>query len=258
IGQSEGTSFTVEAQFKDVTDYSDNIYVQYEWVWGLDGSYADGEMSGKEEREEWLDASGAACHYKSRRSYAAVKLKTKKIPERGGDIVASDDQLGLGALFAGAGSGSGESMSHEALISFLDQFRAGEALGEASLGAWIEVSDVACVKGGLRTVQQREGMHARLLEARLKELGATPTFEVPQVVYDQTMQSAGDPNKSDPEKVADFVKQFPDVDAAIQPILDIADKLDHDPETQFMLRTIAQDERSTLEFLQDACQLLNG
>ena len=174
-----------------------------------------------------------------------------KIGQQQEEILARLDRLE-------AGSGSDESMSHEALISFLDQFRAGEALGEASLGAWIEVSDVACVKGGLRTVQQREGMHARLLEARLKELGATPTFEMPQAVYDQTMQSAGDPNKSDPEKVADFVKQFPDVDAAIQPILDIADKLDHDPETQFMLRTIAQDERSTLEFLQDACQLLNG
>ena len=151
-----------------------------------------------------------------------------------------------------------ESMPREALISFLDQFRAGEALGEASLGAWIEVSNTACVKGGLRTVQQREGMHARLLEARLKELGAAPSFEVPEAIYDQTMKSAGDLEKSDPEKIADFVKQFPDVDAAIQPILDIADKLDSDPETQFMLRTIAQDERSTLEFLHDACQLLNG
>ena len=151
-----------------------------------------------------------------------------------------------------------ESMPREALISFLDQFRAGEALGEASLGAWIEVSNTACVKGGLRTVQQREGMHARLLEARLKELGAAPSFEVPEAIYDQTMESAGDLEKSDSEKIADFVKQFPDVDAAIQPILDIADKLDGDPETQFMLRTIAQDERSTLEFLHDACQLLNG
>ena len=99
---------------------------------------------------------------------------------------------------------------------------------------------------------------ARLLEARLKELGAAPTFEVPEAIYDQTMKSAGDCEKSDPEKIAEFVKQFPDVDAAIQPILDIADKLDADPETQFMLRTIAQDERSTLEFLHDACQLLNG
>ncbi len=163
----------------------------------------------------------------------------------------------LDGLEAGLGS-SGGAISQEALIAFLDQFRAGEALGEASLGAWIEVSDMACVKGGLRTVQQREGMHARLLEARLKELGATPSFEVPEAVYEKTMKDAADPARKDAEKVADFVKQFPDVDAALQPILDISDKLDHDPETQFLLRTIAQDERSTLVFLQDACQLLNG
>ncbi len=182
----------------------------------------------------------------------------KKIEKALGKISKQQEEI-LGRLEKlEVGTESGESISQDALISFLDQFRAGEALGEASLGAWIEVSDVACVRGGLRTVQQREGMHARLLEARMKELGATPSFEIPEAVYEQTMKGAGDPEKSDPEKIADFVKQFPDVDAAIQPILDIADKLDRDPETQFMLRTIAQDERSTLEFLNDACQLLNG
>ena len=31
-----------------------------------------------------------------------------------------------------------------------------------------------------------------------------------------------------------------------------------DEETQALLRTIAQDERSTLEFLAEACQQLNG
>lgn len=149
-------------------------------------------------------------------------------------------------------------VSHDALVAFLDQFRAGEALGEASLGAWIQVSDRACVKGGLRTIQQREGMHARLLEARLKELGATPSFEIPEAVYQETMRGAGDSEKGDAGKIADFVKQFPDVDAAIQPILDMAARLDHDPETQFMLQTIAQDERATLEFVHEACALLNG
>ncbi len=182
----------------------------------------------------------------------------KKIEKALGKISEQQEEILTRLQNLEAGTGSGPSISHDALISFLDQFRAGEALGEASLGAWIEVSDVACVKGGLRTVQQREGMHARLLEARMKELGATPSFEIPEAIYEKTMKGAGDPEKSDPEKVADFVKQFPDIDAAVQPILDVADKLDHDPETQFMLRTIVQDERSTLEFLRDACQLLNG
>ena len=33
--------------------------------------------------------------------------------------------------------------------------------------------------------------------------------------------------------------------------------IDDDPETQSLLRTIAQDERSTLEFFQQACKLLS-
>ena len=182
----------------------------------------------------------------------------KKIEKALSKISSQQEQIlaRLDKLESGAGQSSAPTKKE--LVAFLDQFRAGEALGEASLGAWIEVSDVACVKGGLRTIQQREGMHARLLEARMKELGATPAFEIPEEIYEKTMKGAGDRKKSDPEKVLDFVKQFPDVDAAIQPILDMADRLDDDPETQFMLRTIAQDERSTLEFLQEACQLLNG
>ena len=51
----------------------------------------------------------------------------------------------------------GGAPTREELLTFLDQFRAGEALGEASTKAWVEASDVACVKGGLRVVAEREG-----------------------------------------------------------------------------------------------------
>ena len=145
----------------------------------------------------------------------------------------------------------------EETIAFLDQFRAGEALGEASLGAWIEVSDTPCVTGGLRTIQMREGMHARLLEQRIKALGGTPSFELPDAVQNQAMAGSANREKCDAEKVLEFVQRFPDCDAALKPIYDIADRLDDDPETQSLLRTIAQDERSTLEWLSEACALLN-
>ena len=59
--------------------------------------------------------------------------------------------------------GSSAAASTDEVIRFLDQFRAGEALGETSLGAWIEVSTTPCIKGGLRTIQMREGFHAQLL-----------------------------------------------------------------------------------------------
>ena len=147
--------------------------------------------------------------------------------------------------------------STEEVIRFLDQFRAGEALGDASLGAWIAVCSTDCLRGGLRTVQMREGFHAKLLEERIKELGGTPSFEVPQAVQESVMQGTASTDKSDAEKVKEFVSRFPDVDAALAPIHNLADRLDADPETQSLLRTIAQDERSTLEFLHDACRQLN-
>ncbi len=148
--------------------------------------------------------------------------------------------------------------TREETIRFLDQFRAGESLGETSLGAWIEVSDTACLRGGLRTVQMREAMHARLLEQRIKELGGTPSAEVPEAIYNAAMEQSASRTRSDAEKVKDFVARFPDIDAALKPINDLADRLDGDPETQSLLRTVAQDERSSLEFLAEACQLLNS
>jgi len=152
---------------------------------------------------------------------------------------------------------SSNAASTEDTIRFLDQFRAGEALGEASLGAWCEVSTTPCLKGGLRTIQMREGSHARLLEQRIKELGGSASFELPDAVYNTTMEGAADASKTDAEKVLAFVSQFPDCDVALQPIHDMADRLDHDQETQSLLRTIIQDERSTLEWLNEACALLN-
>jgi hypothetical protein len=147
--------------------------------------------------------------------------------------------------------------STEQVIHFLDRFRAAEALGEASLGAWIAACRTDCLRGGLRTVQMREGSHARLLADRVKELGGTPSCEVPEEQQRAAMEGAASGEKSDAQKVAEFVSRFPDVEAALRPIFELADRLDGDQETQFLLRTIAQDERSTLEFFREACRLLH-
>ncbi len=172
----------------------------------------------------------------------------------------ADQQLEICAQVAKLESriaGGSAAASTEETIKFLDQFRAGEALGEASLGAWCDVSTTPCLKGGLRTIQTREGSHARLLEQRIKELGGSPSFELPDAIYNAAMEGAADTSKTDAEKVLGFVSQFPDCDAALQPIHAMADRLDHDQETQSLLRTIVQDERSTLEWLNEACALLN-
>ena len=160
------------------------------------------------------------------------------------------------AQIPAAAAGTGVATTEET-IAFLDQFRAGEALGEASLGSWIAVCHTDCLRGGLRTVQLREASHARLLEERIKELGGSPSFELPESVHRQAMEDAGSAERSDALKLKEFVSRFADIDAALAPIHALADRLDADQETQSLLRTIVQDERATLEFLHEACALLN-
>jgi hypothetical protein len=156
-----------------------------------------------------------------------------------------------------SGAASGAPTRAE-LLRFLDRFRAGEALGKATAKAWIEVSDVACVKGGLRVVAQREGMHARLLTDCIRAHGGTPSYELPEALRLEAMKRVSDPARGDAAKVLEFVQQVGETEKALEPIYQMADRLDGDPETQALLRTIAQDERSTLEFFQQACKLLNS
>jgi hypothetical protein len=153
---------------------------------------------------------------------------------------------------------AGGAPTREELLRFLDRFRAGEALGETTTRAWVEASEVACVKGGLRVVAEREGMHARLLAACIKAHGGAPRYEIPEAVADQALKRVGDRSRGDAAKVLEFVQQVGDTEKALAPIYAMADRLDDDPETQSLLRTIAQDERSTLEFFQQACKQLNG
>lgn len=194
---------------------------------------------------------------KARKLLEKIESRLDEIANRQEEICSRIERLESGSSPSSSGAEAG-GIAKQELVTFLDQFRAGEALGEASLGAWIEVSDLDCVRGALRTVQQREGMHARLLEARIKELGASPSFELPDALYEQTMKDAGDAEKGDVQKVADFVARFPDVDAALQPIHDVIERIEGDDETRFLLQTIAQDERSTLDFFQEAAGLLCG
>ena len=70
------------------------------------------------------------------------------------------------------------------------------------------------------------------------------------------MEAVGTADKSDLEKLQSFTQRFPDPDAVIQPILDMAGKAD--AETGALLRTIAQDERATLVCLGELCAELSA
>lgn len=152
----------------------------------------------------------------------------------------------------------GGSPSREETIAFLDQYRAAEAHAENWIGAWIDNCQIDCLKGGLRTVQMREAIHARLLEERLKELGGSPQFELPEGEQERFLTQFGGTQCSDAEKVAALVEEFGDIDRALEPLVTFTNRLDNDQETQFLMRTILQDEHSSVAFLKDACKLLNG
>lgn len=182
-----------------------------------------------------------------------------KIEKLLGEVCAAQNALceRLERLEERISRASGEA-SCEETVAFLDRFRAAETHAVQWIGAWIEVSDVDCLRGGLRTVQKREAIHAELLESRIKELGGSCTFELPAEDRERYCDTYGGRVCSDAEKVKALVEEVGDVDAFLAPYEEFAGRLDGDPETQFLLRTILQDERSTLDFLNDACALLNG
>jgi hypothetical protein len=152
------------------------------------------------------------------------------------------------------GPGALESSPRERVIAFLDQLRAGEALGELSLGAWIAVCKDSALRGTLRTVQAREESHARLLGERIKELGGAPRYEVPEPTYTQLMTGSASLEIDDAEKVRAFVARNSDPAHALASLHAMADRLDDDPETQSLLRAIAQDELATLELFYSTAQ----
>jgi hypothetical protein len=173
-------------------------------------------------------------------------------------IAAEQSELGERLARLEGRAPAGPQRPRERLIAFLDRFRAGEALGELSLGAWIAVCKDSELRGALRTVQTREASHARLLAERIKELGGAAHFEISEATYHQVMTGSASLEKSDADKVRAFVARYPDPAVALAPIRAIADQLDDDRETQSLLRAIAQDELATLELFYAACERLAG
>jgi hypothetical protein len=190
-------------------------------------------------------------------SEAALKRIEKGIK----DLAAQQEAIcGRLAALEGCVSqavGPSANASSEEVIQLLDGFRAGEALGATAFGEWINVCTTDCLRGALRTIQQREAMHARLLEQRMCALGAEPSHTIPPEEAEKFVKGLGSTQKSDAAKILDLAQQFGDADTLLKPISDMIDRLDHDQETQWLLRSILQDEQSTLALVHEACALLN-
>jgi hypothetical protein len=144
----------------------------------------------------------------------------------------------------------------DAIVSFLDKVRAGEANGGEAFAAWAAVCKTDCIRTGIRMIAEREAYHARIFEQRLLEIGgekrATSTEEGRKF-----KEYLGDASIPDNEKLLRFTKNVGEPKAAIQPICDFAELIKEDIETKEALKLFAEDELSSTTWIWNSCAALN-
>ena len=155
-------------------------------------------------------------------------------------------------------NGTTHTTESEMIMHLLDEFRCGENFASEYLNRWIAVSDQECVKGGLRTVQQRETFHAQLLEARLRELGGVPQCTVPVERREKELQFYASAEKKDLEKLQSIAARIKDPAQVLKPITDVIDQIQDDQQSKELLRTLIDDEMSSIKWLLQACQTLSA
>jgi len=155
-------------------------------------------------------------------------------------------------------NGTTHTTESEMIMHLLDEFRCGENFASEYLNRWIAVSDQECVRGGLRTVQQRETFHAQLLEARLRELGGVPQCTVPVERREKELQFYASAEKKDLEKLQSIAARIKDPAQVLKPITDVIDQIQDDQQSKELLRTLIDDEMSSIKWLLQACQTLSA
>jgi bacterioferritin (cytochrome b1) len=144
------------------------------------------------------------------------------------------------------------------LLDFLDEYRCAEDFAAEYIGQWIDISGREYVKGGLRTIHQRETFHARLLEARLRTLGGSPQCAVPAARREKEFSFYISPEKSDEEKLRKAVGWIKDPAKALKPLTDVIDQIEDDQQSKQMPRTIIDDELATIKWLQETRAVLSA
>jgi ferritin-like protein len=151
----------------------------------------------------------------------------------------------------GGYSGKENPSERDRIVHLLDVYRSTEGFVAQYLPKWIEVSPSEAVKGGLRTVQAREAAHARLMKARLTELGEVARAEVPAERREKEVPFFSSPEKSDLEKFRALATLFGDPQEFLKPVTDLIDEIQDDPQTRELLRTIIDDEVESVKWIQN-------
>ena len=145
----------------------------------------------------------------------------------------------------------------DAIVSFIDKVRAGEANGGEAFGAWAEVCTTDCIKTGLRMIAEREAYHSRVFSKRLAELGGQARAENTEDGRKFTAY-LGDPNIADNVKLLKFVERVGKPEDAIKPICDFVALIKEDLGTKEALRLFAEDELSSTKWIYESCSALNA
>lgn len=146
--------------------------------------------------------------------------------------------------------GKANPTEHECIAHLLDTYSISEGFVAQYLPRWIEVSPNESVKGGLRTVQAREAAHARLMKARLLELGEKSTATIPAQRREKELPFFASPDHSDEEKLKVLVDLFGEAEEFLKPVTEVINQIQNDPRTKELLRTILDDERQSVAWIQ--------
>jgi bacterioferritin (cytochrome b1) len=155
-------------------------------------------------------------------------------------------------------NGHSHASEREMIMHLLDEFRCAENFAAEYLNRWIEVSDQECVKGGLRAVQHREAYHAQVLEARLRELGGVPQCTVPAERREKELPFYASREMKDIDKLQSIAARLKDPAAALKSITDVVAQIEEDQQSKELLRSLVDDEMSSIKWLLDACQTLSA
>lgn len=154
-------------------------------------------------------------------------------------------------------NGQSHATEREMIMHLLDEFRCAENFAAEYLNRWIAVSDLECVKGGLRVIQQREAYHAQILEARLRELGGIPQCTVPAERREKELAFYASADLKDIDKLRSIAARVKDPAAVLKPITDVIAQIEEDQQSKELLRSLVDDEMSSIKWLLEACQTLS-
>jgi len=149
----------------------------------------------------------------------------------------------------GGYKGKANPSEREKIMHLLDQYSCTEGFVAEYLPRWIEVSPSEAVKGGLRTVQSREAAHARLMKARLQELGGARQYNIPAERREKEIPFFASPEKKDVEKLHALATLFGDADEFLRPVTDLIEEIQEDQQSKELLRTIIEDEKASIGWL---------